>query len=85
MMNPPYGERLRKSDIEDFYSKIGERLKHHYTGYEVWILSSNYGALKKIGLHHSKRITLFNGQLECKFQKFSIYEGSLKRKKTIVD
>ena len=81
IMNPPYGERMKKSDIESFYSMIGERLKHNYSGYDVWILSSNFGALKKIGLHPSKKMTLFNGPLECKFQKFSIYEGSLKKRK----
>ncbi len=79
IMNPPYGERMQKQAIDDFYKSIGDQLKSHYQGYKAWIISSNNNALKRIGLHASKRITLYNGPLECKFQKYELYEGSKKR------
>ncbi|NOZ45636.1 MAG: class I SAM-dependent RNA methyltransferase [Chlorobi bacterium] len=78
--NPPFGERIKKEDLNSFYSTVGTRLKHHFAGYEAWILSSNFEALKFIGLHPTKKHILFNGALECKYQQFKIYEGS--RKKT---
>lgn len=81
IMNPPYGERMQKKAIESFYKEIGDHLKHDYPGYKAWILSSNQPALKSIGLHASQRITLFNGPLECRFQKYELYEGSKKRTK----
>jgi putative N6-adenine-specific DNA methylase len=79
MMNPPYDERLAVDDVKAFYQSIGDRLKQAYAGYEAWIISSNMAALKSIGLRASRRLTLFNGPLECKFMKFELYEGSRKR------
>ena len=81
IMNPPYGERMEQDDIFSFYKMIGDHLKKNFTGFDAWILSSNKEALKHIGLHPSKKHTLFNGPLECKFQKFSLYQGSLKNTK----
>ncbi len=73
--NPPYGERLKQEDIEDFYKNIGDRLKKAYSGYDAWLLSSNKEALKKLGLHPYKKIAIKNGPLDCKFQKFPMYSG----------
>ncbi|MCB9287933.1 MAG: class I SAM-dependent RNA methyltransferase [Lewinellaceae bacterium] len=80
VMNPPYDERLAKTDIEAFYSMIGDRLKQSFAGYEAWIISSNKQAMKRIGLRPSRKMVLFNGSLECKFQQFQLYSGSRKRK-----
>ena len=71
--NPPYDERLQIDDIISFYKSIGDVLKKKYTGFEAWIISSDLKALKFIGLHPSKKITVFNGPLECRFVRFSLY------------
>jgi putative N6-adenine-specific DNA methylase len=73
LMNPPYDERMRLDDIIAFYKSIGDVLKKKYTGYEAWVISSDLNALKFIGLHPSKKITLFNGPLECRLVKFGLY------------
>lgn len=80
IMNPPYDERLEEDDIEAFYEIIGDTLKKNYTGYNAWLISSNVDAIKKIGLRTSRKITLFNGKLECKFVKYEMYQGSKKQK-----
>ena len=80
IMNPPYDERLSNANINELYKMIGDRLKKHFAGYEAWILSSNTEALKHVGLRPSKKLTLYNGALECKFQKYELYHGSLKEK-----
>lgn len=80
MINPPYGERINDKDTERFYQLIGDSLKQNFDGHTVWIISSNKDALKQIGLRTSKRITLFNGALECKFHRYDIYKGSRKSK-----
>jgi putative N6-adenine-specific DNA methylase len=71
--NPPYDERMQVDDIIAFYKSIGDVLKKKYTGFEAWIISSDLRALKFIGLHPSKKITVFNGPLECRFVRFSLY------------
>ena len=79
-MNPPYDERIQDKNINDLYEMIGDRFKKAFTGYSAWIISSNMEALKHIGLRPSRRISLYNGALDCKFLKFEIYAGSKKKK-----
>jgi len=74
--NPPYDERLKVEDLAEFYGSIGDHLKQIWAGWDAWLISSNRNALKQVGLRPSRRITLFNGALECSFQKFELYEGS---------
>ncbi|HQE55414.1 THUMP domain-containing class I SAM-dependent RNA methyltransferase [Tenuifilum sp.] len=80
--NPPYGERLKKEQIENFYKQLSDVFKNKYAGYDVWIISSNQEALRSFGLRPSKKINLLNGALECKYQRFSMYKGSLKSKQS---
>ena len=79
IFNPPYGIRINKN-IDDFYIKIGDTLKNKYKNCMVWIISSDIEKMKYVGLKPSKKIKLLNGQLECSFRKYEIYEGSKKRK-----
>lgn len=78
IMNPPYDERMTKGNINDFYKMIGDQLKQNFAGYEAWIISSNKEALKHIGLRPSRKMTVYNGALECKYQKYELYKGSKK-------
>ncbi|MFV0248251.1 MAG: class I SAM-dependent RNA methyltransferase [Tenacibaculum sp.] len=79
VFNPPYGERLKVS-VKDFYQKIGNTLKHNYTDTTAWLISADSQALKYVGLRSSKRIQLKNGNLQCCFAKYELYEGSKKIK-----
>jgi len=81
VMNPPYDVRLQTMHINDLYKMIGDQLKQRWRGTEAWIISSNIEAMKHIGLHPSRKISLHNGSLECKFQKFEMYGGSKKASK----
>jgi putative N6-adenine-specific DNA methylase len=80
IMNPPYGERIGKANIDDFYRGIGDWLKKAFTGHQAWILSSNREAMKYLGLRPHKRLVLFNGPLECQYSGFRLYRGSMKSK-----
>jgi putative N6-adenine-specific DNA methylase len=78
IINPPYGERMVKDNIEELYKMMGDTFKAKFSGYDCWILSSNIDALKHVGLRPSRKITLYNGQLECKFMKYEMYQGTKK-------
>ena len=80
LFNPPYGKRL-EADVNELYSKIGDTFKKNYAGCSAWLITSDMEAVKHIGLKHTRRIKLFNGQLECRFLKYEMYEGSKKQKK----
>jgi putative N6-adenine-specific DNA methylase len=81
IMNPPYDKRIRQEDVTEFYKKVGDALKQNFSGYDAWILSANREGLKSVGLRASEKVTLYNGALECKFQKYSLYRGTRKQKK----
>jgi putative N6-adenine-specific DNA methylase len=81
-MNPPYGERIdggSGDDMTDFYRQIGDSLKQNYADSRAWILSGNLDAIKRIGLHPSRKIKLYNGAIECRLECFELYDGSKKR------
>ncbi|MFT7900341.1 class I SAM-dependent RNA methyltransferase [Tenacibaculum ascidiaceicola] len=80
LFNPPYGERLN-IDVEEFYTKIGDTLKNNYPNSTAWLITSDIQALKHVGLRTSKRIPLKNADLDCRFVKYELYEGSKKAKK----
>ncbi|UMB54923.1 class I SAM-dependent RNA methyltransferase [Lutibacter sp. A64] len=80
LFNPPYGERL-DININEFYKKIGDTLKGGYPDSTVWFITSNKEAIKHVGLRTSKRIPLKNGDLDCVYVRYDIYEGSKKAKK----
>ncbi len=82
IINPPYGEKIKEQQLGELYKDIGDVLKKRYKGYTAWIITSNKEAAKQIGLHASRRFTVFNGGLECKFMRFELYEGSKKQSKT---
>lgn len=78
--NPPYGERIGRTNTNDFYKTISDILKNHFQGFDAWLISSNMEAFKHLKLRTSKKIVLFNGPLECKFQKYELYKGSKENK-----
>ena len=78
VINPPYGERMDKDNIDELYKMMGDTFKKNFSGYDCWILSSNMEAFKQVGLRPSRKIALFNGQLECRFMKFEMYQGTKK-------
>ena len=76
MLNPPYGERLKSNkEMEDLYGAIGSALKHQFAGATAWIISSNTAAMKCIGLKPSKKLHLLNGELDCQFNKYDLFQG----------
>jgi len=80
--NPPYGERLNPRDLMALYAMMGERMKHVFQGYDIWIITSNKEGIDSIGLKPSVKIKLINGALECEFRKYEIFSGKHKVFKT---
>ena len=78
LINPPYGERLEEEDIIALYASVGDSLKKNFKGWQAWIISSDFTALKHVGLKPSKKYTVYNGPLECKFARFDVFEGKYK-------
>lgn len=78
--NPPFGEKLKKEQIESFYKQLGDCFKQRFTGFDVWIISSNTEALRSFGLRPETSLSLINGGLECKYYHYPMYKGAPKDK-----
>lgn len=72
--NPPYGERLG-GDIATLYSNMGSTLKHNYAGCDAWIISSSKIGFEKLGLKPESKQMLQNGELDCEYRHYHLFEG----------
>ena len=74
--NPPYGQRLEIE--EELYAQIGSWLKHEIKEGTACIISSSEEGFKAIGLKHSKKVKVYNGNLDCSFRCYELFEGKRK-------
>ena len=81
VMNPPYGERISTNDLFGLYTMIGERLKHVFSGFNAWIISYKDECFDQIGLRPKQRMRLMNGELECEYRCYELFEGKNKEYK----
>lgn len=79
--NPPYGVRIGEADeLAEFYPKLGNALKAHWSGWRCFFITGDPLLAKRIGLKASRRTPLFNGALECRVFEYRMVAGSLKRR-----
>lgn len=74
--NPPYDQRLRLEDAEEFYGMIGRKLKFVFRGYHAWIIAYDNDQFDRIGLRPSVRYPLLNGALDCELREYVIFDGT---------
>jgi putative N6-adenine-specific DNA methylase len=81
VVNPPYGERLGdENQLAPLYERIGDTFKQKAQGYTGWVFTGNLKLAKAVGLRSARRITLWNGAIECRLLEFELYAASRKSK-----
>ena len=75
VMNPPYGERMRPESVEGLYGSIGSTLKHAFSGWKAWIISSGEEGFDAVGLKQSVRQELYNGSIPCELRGYELFAG----------
>jgi 23S rRNA G2445 N2-methylase RlmL len=77
ILNPEYGERMgRMKELEGVYKGIGDFFKQKCKGYTGYIFTGNLNLTKKVGLKPKRRVSFFNGPIECRLLEYELYEGS---------
>jgi putative N6-adenine-specific DNA methylase len=76
ILNPPYGDRMNKEDIDELYRNMGDAFKQNWKGFACFMITGNLTALKKVGLKSTSKKELFNGSIDCRLARFDVYEGS---------
>jgi len=83
VLNPEYGIRLNEEkDLSGIYKGSGDFFKNKCTGYRGYIFTGNLTLAKKVGLKTTRRLTFYNGSIECRLLEYELYEGTKKVYKT---
>lgn len=73
--NPPYGVRLDEVEkVKLMLGEFGDFLKHKCQGSTAWILVGDIDLVNSIGLKPSRRVEIYNGDIECRFVEIKIRE-----------
>ena len=86
IINLPYGDRIgsgTEEELEDFYKRIGDKLKKDYVGWRAALFCSEDAPWRVIGLKPSRRIPLMNGSIKTKLFIYQMYSGTRKKKNSI--
>jgi putative N6-adenine-specific DNA methylase len=74
VVNPPYGARIGDEDnLRDVYRDLGFTLKHRFKGWDCWILSGNKDLIMDLKLKSTRKHFVFNGNIECRWLKYSMF------------
>lgn len=74
LVNPPYGERMgAKTNLPLLYKTVGDVWKKNFSNWTAWLLSSNESLTKSIGLRSTRKVAVYNGNLECRFLQYVMY------------
>lgn len=76
VMNPPYGKRISALDMEELYAIIGRQLKHLFSGWHAWIISTQDDFFHSIGLAPSRKVAMMNGSIECELREYVMFTGN---------
>ena len=76
IVNPPYGNRIGVNiSLSQLYKNIGDIFKKKFIGYDTYIFSGNFEAIKSVGLRSKKRVILKNGTIDSRLLYYPINSG----------
>ncbi len=77
MLNPEYGVRMGdEAALAPLYKEIGDFFKQSCAGYFGYVFTGNLRLAREIGLRSKRRLTLYNGAIECRLLEFELYAGT---------
>ncbi|HQL01721.1 MAG TPA: class I SAM-dependent RNA methyltransferase [Smithellaceae bacterium] len=74
----PTAQGAARQKLEALYGGLGDFFKQTGRGYQGYIFTGNLEMIKKIGLKTKRRMTFFNGEIECRLLEYDLYSGSKK-------
>ena len=81
LLNPEYGLRMgEEAALEATYKGIGDFFKQKCQGYTGYMFTGNLELAKRQGLRTFRRLTFYNGELECRLLGYQLYAGSVRSK-----
>jgi putative N6-adenine-specific DNA methylase len=77
ILNPEYGERMGvEEELRKIYRGIGDFFKKRCQGYTGYVFTGNLDLAKRVGLRTKRRLSFYNGPIECRLLEYDLYQGS---------
>jgi len=77
IVNPEYGARLGdESALASTYERLGSFFKTRCAGWTCHVLSGNPRLTASLGLKASRRVPLFNADIECRLLRYEMWAGT---------
>ncbi len=77
IVNPEYGARLGdEGALRATYERFGSFMKSRCAGWTCHVLSGNRALTGSLGLKASRRVPLFNADIECRLLRYEMWTGS---------
>ena len=77
ILNPEYGDRMgEEEELRTIYKGIGDFFKKRCQGYTGYVFTGNVELAKRVGLRTKRRLSFYNGPIECRLLEYDLYEGS---------
>ncbi|NOR51019.1 MAG: bifunctional 23S rRNA (guanine(2069)-N(7))-methyltransferase RlmK/23S rRNA (guanine(2445)-N(2))-methyltransferase RlmL [Gammaproteobacteria bacterium] len=75
--NPPYGERMGKTDeLHPLYADLGAMAREHYKGWDFALFTGNPDLASETELVDHQPLDLKNGPIACKLFRYHILDGA---------
>ncbi len=71
--DPPYGVRMKQSDLDGLYSMIGDKLSNVFKGWKATIMAADSELLTNIPMKPERVNSLYNGSIFCQAAHYSIF------------
>ncbi len=76
IVNPEYGVRLGdETSLQPTYERLGSYFKNQCAGWTCFVLSGNRRLTASLGLKASRRVPLFNADIECRLLRYEMWSG----------
>lgn len=62
-----------------FASAFATTLKQYFAGWEAWIFTGDLSLPRRLRLKESRRVPLYNGNIECRLFRFDMVKGANRR------
>jgi putative N6-adenine-specific DNA methylase len=75
IMHGEYGQRLdTEDDLQGTYGRMGDYMKQCCAGWDAYVFTER-SLLGAVGLKASQRTPYVNGDIDCRFARYELYDG----------
>lgn len=68
-------DSAEEAAANQFASAFATTLKQHFSGWEAWIFTGDLSLPRRLRLKESRRVPLYNGNIECRLFRFEMVKG----------